>query len=160
MAAVSGGSHVYETFCAACHSGGDETAPELKTLHTFNRERVATALSDKGLMALQSTLINAAQREQVIAFLTAPPAALAQLEAANRSADPAGLKRDAYGVPYIFSDTDAGATFASGYVAAADRGLLISQARTAGVAALADMSTFAEAGVSTADTPPKPDLRK
>ena len=64
MAAVSGGSHVYEAFCAACHSGGDETAPELKTLHTFNRERVSTALSDKGLMALQATLINAAQREQ------------------------------------------------------------------------------------------------
>ena len=32
MAAVSGGKHVYETFCAACHSGGDETAPELSTL--------------------------------------------------------------------------------------------------------------------------------
>lgn len=51
----------------------------------------------------------------------------------------ARLKRDQYGVPYIFSDTDAGATFASGYVAAADRGLLISQARTAGVAALIDL---------------------
>jgi len=96
MAAVSGGKHVYETFCAACHSGGDETAPELKTLHTFNRERVSTALSDKGLMALQSTMINAGQREQVIAFLTASPTTLAALEAANNSADPGGLKRDAY----------------------------------------------------------------
>ena len=51
----------------------------------------------------------------------------------------ATLKRDAYGVPYIFSDSDAGATFASGWVAASDRGLLIAQARTAGVAALVDM---------------------
>ncbi len=51
----------------------------------------------------------------------------------------ATLKRDAYGVPYIFSDSDAGATFASGWVAASDRGLLIAQARTAGVAALTDM---------------------
>ncbi len=51
----------------------------------------------------------------------------------------ARLKRDQYGVPYIFSDTDAGATFASGYVAAEDRGLLIKQARSGGVAALIDL---------------------
>jgi len=102
MSTVSGGKHVYETFCAACHSGGDETAPELKTLHTFNRKRVSTALSDAGLMALQSKMINADQREQVIAFITAPAATLAALEAANNSADPGGLKRDAYRPEYSY----------------------------------------------------------
>ncbi|MDP3494636.1 MAG: cytochrome c, partial [Hyphomonadaceae bacterium] len=102
MAAVAGGKNVYETFCAACHSGGDETAPELKTLHTFNRDRVSTALSDAGLMALQSKMINADQREQVIAFITAPAVTLAALEAANNSADPGGLKRDAYRPEYSY----------------------------------------------------------
>ena len=102
MSTVAGGKHVYETFCSACHSGGDETAPELKTLHTFNRERVSTALSDAGLMALQSKMINADQREQVISFLTAPPATLAALDAANNSADPGGLKRDAYRPEYSY----------------------------------------------------------
>ena len=99
MSSVAGGKHVYETFCSACHSGGDETAPELKTLHTFNRERVSTALSDAGLMALQSKMINA---DQLISFLTAPPATLAALEAANNSADPGGLKRDAYRPEYSY----------------------------------------------------------
>ena len=102
MSSVAGGKHVYETFCSACHSGGDETAPELKTLHTFNRERVSTALSDAGLMALQSKMINADQREQVISFLTAPPATLAALEAAYNSADPGGLPRDAYRPEYSY----------------------------------------------------------
>lgn len=51
----------------------------------------------------------------------------------------ATIKRDAYGVPHIFSDTDAGAIFAAGYVEAVDQGLLIGFARYNGIAALVDM---------------------
>ena len=51
----------------------------------------------------------------------------------------ARIKRDAYGVPHIYSDTDAGVTFAAGYVTAQDRSLLLDQARANGVAALIDM---------------------
>ena len=51
----------------------------------------------------------------------------------------ARIKRDAYGVPHIYSDTDAGVTFAAGYVEAADRSLLLDQARANGVAGLIDM---------------------
>ena len=51
----------------------------------------------------------------------------------------ARIKRDAYGVPHIYSDTDAGVTFAAGYVTAQDRSLLLDQARANAVAALIDM---------------------
>ena len=69
---VAAGRKVYDTFCSVCHSGADDTAPELATLHSFNRERVSTALSDKGLMALQSKMLNPEQRAQVISFITTP----------------------------------------------------------------------------------------
>jgi acyl-homoserine lactone acylase PvdQ len=51
----------------------------------------------------------------------------------------ARVKRDAYGVPHIYSDTDAGVTFAAGYVTAQDRSLLLDQARANAVASLIDM---------------------
>ena len=51
----------------------------------------------------------------------------------------ATIKRDAYGVPHIYSDTDAGVIFGAGYVTATDQGLLLSQARYNGVAGLLDV---------------------
>jgi acyl-homoserine lactone acylase PvdQ len=51
----------------------------------------------------------------------------------------ARIRRDNYGVPHIFSDTDAGVTFGAGYVTAADRSLLLNQARYNGIASLADL---------------------
>ncbi len=51
----------------------------------------------------------------------------------------ATIKRDPYGVPHIYSDTDAGAIFGTGYVAATDQSLLLNQARTNGVAGLIDL---------------------
>ena len=51
----------------------------------------------------------------------------------------ATIKRDNYGVPHIYSDTDAGVVFGAGRVVAEDRSLLIDQARFNGVAGLIDM---------------------
>ncbi len=51
----------------------------------------------------------------------------------------ARIKRDSYGVPHIYSDTDAGAIFGAGYAVATDQALLLSQARNNGVAGLIDM---------------------
>jgi acyl-homoserine lactone acylase PvdQ len=51
----------------------------------------------------------------------------------------ARIRRDAYGVPHIYSDTDAGVIFGAGYVEAQDRNLLIDQTRFNGVAALIDI---------------------
>jgi len=51
----------------------------------------------------------------------------------------ARIRRDNYGVPHIFSETDAGVTFGAGYVTAEDRSLLLSPARTNGVASLVDI---------------------
>jgi acyl-homoserine lactone acylase PvdQ len=51
----------------------------------------------------------------------------------------ARIKRDAYGVPHIYSDTDPGVIFAAGYVTAQDRNLLLDQARANGVAGLIDI---------------------
>ncbi|MDP3739280.1 MAG: PQQ-dependent sugar dehydrogenase [Hyphomonadaceae bacterium] len=66
------GRQVYDALCAACHSGADDTAPELATLRTFNHDRVSTALSDTGLMKLQAKMLTPEQRTHVIAFITAP----------------------------------------------------------------------------------------
>jgi acyl-homoserine lactone acylase PvdQ len=50
----------------------------------------------------------------------------------------ARIKRDAYGVPHVYSDTDAGVIFGAGYVMGQDRSLVIDLARFNGVAALID----------------------
>jgi len=49
------------------------------------------------------------------------------------------IQRDRYGVPHIYSATDAGAIFGAGWAVATDQGLLLSQARYNGVAGLIDM---------------------
>ncbi len=51
----------------------------------------------------------------------------------------ARIKRDNYGVPHIYADTDAGAIFGAGYAVATDQSLLLNQARYNGVAGLIDM---------------------
>ncbi len=58
----------------------------------------------------------------------------------------ARIRRDAYGVPQVYSDTDDGVIFGAGYVIAEDRNLLIDQARDNGLAASIDMP-----GVSAID---------
>jgi acyl-homoserine lactone acylase PvdQ len=59
----------------------------------------------------------------------------------------ARIKRDAYGVPHIYSDTDAGVTFGAGYVMGQDRSLVIDLARFDGVAALVDMPGVSSIGL-------------
>src|SRR5215218_9576039 len=51
----------------------------------------------------------------------------------------ARIRRDAYGVPHIYSDTDAGVIFGAGYAVAADRNLLLDRARDAGMASAIDL---------------------
>ena len=51
----------------------------------------------------------------------------------------ARIRRDNYGVPHIFSATNAGVIFGAGYVTAEDRSLLLNQARFNGVASLIDV---------------------
>ena len=99
--AAAAGHEVYDRFCAACHNGGDETAPELDELHTLGAARVSTALSPGGLMALQAGMLNPEQREHVIAFLASAPAT-PQFANADLSTDPTGRNRSAYvdGIPY------------------------------------------------------------
>jgi acyl-homoserine lactone acylase PvdQ len=59
----------------------------------------------------------------------------------------ARIKRDAYGVPHVYSDTDAGVIFGAGYVEAEDRNLVIDLARSDGVAALIDMPGVSAIGL-------------
>lgn len=96
------GSQVYAAFCAACHNGGDETAPGLDALHRLGRDRIVAALSPGGLMALQSGMLNERQRAEVVAFLAAPTPPPPQFANADPATDPAGRNRSAYiaGIPY------------------------------------------------------------
>jgi acyl-homoserine lactone acylase PvdQ len=58
----------------------------------------------------------------------------------------ATVRRDSYGVPHIYSDTDDGVVFGAGWVIAEDRNLLLSVARDNAYAAAIDLP-----GVSTVD---------
>jgi acyl-homoserine lactone acylase PvdQ len=51
----------------------------------------------------------------------------------------ARIRRDAYGVPHVFSATDDGVIFGAGYVVAQDRNLLLDQARNNGIAGAIDL---------------------
>jgi acyl-homoserine lactone acylase PvdQ len=51
----------------------------------------------------------------------------------------ARIRRDAYGVPHVFSDTDPGVIFGAGYVLAQDRNLLLDLARNNGFAGAIDI---------------------
>ncbi len=51
----------------------------------------------------------------------------------------ARIRRDSYGVPHIYSATDDGVIFGAGYVIGDDRSLLVTQARSNGIASLIDL---------------------
>ena len=51
----------------------------------------------------------------------------------------ARIRRDAYGVPHVYSASDDGVVFGAGYVLGEDRNLLINQARSNGIASLIDL---------------------
>jgi acyl-homoserine lactone acylase PvdQ len=51
----------------------------------------------------------------------------------------ARIRRDAYGVPHVFSATDDGVIFGAGYAIATDRSLLLDQARDNGIAGAIDL---------------------
>src|SRR5918997_1529420 len=51
----------------------------------------------------------------------------------------ARIRRDAYGVPHIYADTDAGVILGACYVTAEDRSLLLNQARDNGIAGAIDV---------------------
>jgi acyl-homoserine lactone acylase PvdQ len=51
----------------------------------------------------------------------------------------ARIRRDAYGVPHVYSDTDDGVIFGAGYAVAEDRNLLLDLARNNGIAGAIDV---------------------
>jgi glucose/arabinose dehydrogenase/cytochrome c553 len=100
--AASAGQAVYKASCAACHNGGDETAPPLDKLHGYGRERVLAALSDTGVMKAQAKGLSAEQKAHLASYITASPEVQKVLAAAEKSADPAGKGRAAYDAKYSY----------------------------------------------------------
>ena len=78
------GQQVFQQTCAACHNGGDETAPPLDRLTGFGAERISRAIRPGGVMATQAAGLSEAQRVQVVAYLTASPQQRALLAAAPK----------------------------------------------------------------------------
>ncbi len=74
----------------------------------------------------------------------------------------ARIRRDAYGVPHVFSDSDEGVIFGAGYVIAADRNLLLDQARDNGLAGALDIpgAQAIELILGLYDYTPTPAVRK
>ena len=79
------GVAVYQKACAACHDGGDETAPELEQLQRMERERIATALKPGGVMAAHAAALSPEQHAQLVAFLGVPPERRAAMAIAARN---------------------------------------------------------------------------
>jgi len=90
------GRELYEQTCAACHNGGDETAPERKTLAGMSPASILKALGPGGLMAGPGSLLTATEKEALAGFLTQP------VQAAAPDADGARSDPDSYvsGIPY------------------------------------------------------------
>ena len=58
----SAGFAAYQKACAACHNGGDETAPPADRLQALGRDRIIRALSPGGIMAGQASALSEASR--------------------------------------------------------------------------------------------------
>lgn len=63
------GQAVYDTYCAACHNGGDPRAATLQTLQARTQESLTFALTS-GIMSAQGQMLTMDQRAAVIDFLS------------------------------------------------------------------------------------------
>lgn len=79
FAAAAAGKQVYDNTCAVCHNAGNETVPGLGVLRSLERERIAMALSENGLMRQQASALSDQQRADVISFIKAPQEAFLEL---------------------------------------------------------------------------------
>ena len=64
------GELVYQTYCAACHAGGDARAASLRTLQNMTAEALNYTLTE-GLMSAQASALSDEQRADVIEYLAA-----------------------------------------------------------------------------------------
>jgi polyvinyl alcohol dehydrogenase (cytochrome) len=64
------GETVYQTYCAACHNGGDPRAASLQTLQSLTQETITFALTS-GIMSGQGQMLSVEQRVAVIDYLAA-----------------------------------------------------------------------------------------
>ena len=72
------GHAVFDRACAACHLHPETMrAPALATLRKLPAEQIRFALTE-GVMRPQGSVLSAAEREQVVSYLAAPPAVGAQ----------------------------------------------------------------------------------
>ncbi|MGI9549612.1 MAG: PQQ-binding-like beta-propeller repeat protein, partial [Aurantibacter sp.] len=68
--AARAGAEVYQTNCAACHSGAISEAPKLASLKLLSKEDILTTLQT-GVMRNQASTLNKEQHEQLAAFISA-----------------------------------------------------------------------------------------
>jgi polyvinyl alcohol dehydrogenase (cytochrome) len=64
------GERVYQTYCAACHAGGDARAASLRSLQNMTAEALNYTLTE-GLMSVQASALSEEQRADVIEYLAA-----------------------------------------------------------------------------------------
>ena len=71
-AAAQGGEVIYQTLCAACHTGpADESIPRVDSLRLLDANTIVDSLTS-GKMRLQGEALNTKQRIQVAEYLASP----------------------------------------------------------------------------------------
>lgn len=74
-AAAQGGEVIYQTLCAACHTGpADENTPRVDSLRLLDANTIVDSLTS-GTMRLQGEALNSEQRIQVAEYLAGAPVA-------------------------------------------------------------------------------------
>jgi mono/diheme cytochrome c family protein len=69
--AAQGGEVIYQTLCAACHTGSaDESTPRVDSLRLLDAKTIVDSLTS-GTMRTQGEALNAEQKIQVAEYLAA-----------------------------------------------------------------------------------------
>lgn len=102
----SAGFSLYQRYCAVCHDGGDELAPEVDRLNALGHAKIMSVMAPGGIMAAQAAEMSETQRSQLTAFIMADEDRRQRLVTAAANVSPEVAGRFAYPVRRIRAPRD------------------------------------------------------